>query len=141
MSAPLVVFPDIEAWLIDYLQAALDGFDAEYTRGVVVDIDTRKPRPARSVVIRRDGGPQLDRVRELARVAINVWADTDANATDLAQLVRALIVASPNGRPVLRATAPGPVAVPDESGQPLRYFVAELTVRGASVPSITYIPT
>lgn len=127
----VVLFPDVVAYLIGYLKAALDARTEPYCAGVVVDNVEPNPRPARSVVIDRIGGPRLDRTRELARVAVNVWAETDADVTDLMSMVRGLIAACPDGRPVCRAVEnAGPVDVPDK--QPHRYLVADLTVRGTA---------
>lgn len=129
---PLVLFPDVEAHLVSYLQAALNARPEPFTRGVVVDINTPNPRPARLVVIRNDGGPQLDVVRQTARVGFNVWAESDADATDLANMIRALAVDAPDGKPITKAVnQSGPTAIPDESGIPRRYVVVEFTVRGA----------
>jgi hypothetical protein len=128
----LVLFPDVEAWLVRYLQDALDDRPEPYCTGVVVGIDLDNPRPARAVQVRRDGGPRLDAVRELARLGINVWAGTDAEVTDLAGMVRALIAACPDGQPVVKSTEQsGPTPIPDESG-PRRYLVTELIVRGTA---------
>lgn len=130
----IVVFPDIEAWLIAYLDAALTDRTESYTDDVLVTNETDADDDAvRSVIIRRDGGPQLDRVRELARMSVRVFAANDADATDLANMVRALIAACPDGKPVSRAVEQsGPTPVPD-ARSPLRLLVVDLTVRASRV--------
>lgn len=127
---PVVIFPDIEQWLTTYLRAELAGHGHADVR-----VSTKYRQVPRSVQIRRDGGPRLDVIREAARIGISVRADdpTGGGVNALAQLVRALIGACPDGNPVLAVTAlPGPVAVDDPNGQPLRFFVAELIVRGST---------
>lgn len=131
MTAQLVVFPDIEAWLIAYLDAGLAARAEPYTDNVLVsnETDSDETQP-RAVIVRRDGGGRLDRVRELARMSVRVLAETDADATDLSNIVRALITACPDGRPVSRVREQsGPTPVPDATG-PLRLIVVDLTVRG-----------
>lgn len=127
---PVVVFPDVEAWAVGYLQAALATRPEVYAADVHVSTSVPKPRRDRMVVIRRDGGPRLDVVREAARLAVRVWAMTEKDAAGLTQLVRALLAASPGDGPARRYTeVAGPVSIADESGQPLRFFTAELIIR------------
>ena len=83
------------------------------------------------VIVRRDGGPRLDAVREAARIGVRVWALTDQDATDLARMTAALLWASPDGDPVCKVTQQlGPTPVADESLQPLIYMTFELITRG-----------
>jgi hypothetical protein len=128
-----VVWPDVEAAVITYLTTALAGRAESFTDGVDVVRTLPDPRPARCVTVRSDGGPSLGDVRGLARLGVNVWAQTDEDAADLANLTSALVTAMPNGQPVITATASLPYAIPDPSGQPLRYFTAELVVRGTGL--------
>jgi hypothetical protein len=82
------------------------------------------------VILRRDGGPRLDVVREVARLGIRVWASSDAEAADLTGLVRGLLAASVGEGPVRGfSEVSGPVSVPEPSGQSLRYFTVEVIVR------------
>lgn len=133
-GAPLILPPDTEAYLIGYLSAALAGRVEPYCQSVAVSRDRdESPIRARSVTVRDDGGPQIDATRWLRRVGVNVLATSEAEAKDLANMVTALIVACPDGRPCVKARqTSGPYAVPDASGQPLRYLTAELTVRGTA---------
>lgn len=132
----VVVAPDVEAWAVAYLSAALAARPEPYTGDVwvstamPVDPVTKKSyRKDRMVIVRDDGGPRLDVVREVARLGVQVWAKTDEDASDLARLVAALLWAAPDGKPVVKASTSGPWPVPDESGQPKRYLTAELVVR------------
>jgi hypothetical protein len=133
MSLPLLVAPDVEAYLTAYLRFSLSTAGLSYTSGVTVSISVPDPIPARLVVVRRDGGSRLDDVREAARLGIRVWASTDKDAHDLAAYVAGLVVASPDGQPVLRArllSGPSSIAEPNPQRR-LRYLTAEVIVRCA----------
>lgn len=118
----MTTFIDVELWATGYLRSHLPG----------VYVDARVPSTRRDemVIVRRDGGRYLDPAREVARLGVRVWAKSELRATELANAVRALLLNAPDGEPVLHVreqSAPVPVA--DESGQPLRFLVTELTVR------------
>lgn len=131
MPLPTVIFPDVELWATGYLRTALAGRSESYASGAYVSNSVPSPRRDRMAVVRRDGGPRLDATREAARLAVRVWAPTDKDATDLARLVAALLWAAPNGDPVLRVSQPmGVTPVADQSGQPLRYMIFEVVMRG-----------
>lgn len=140
MSAPLILMPDAVLWACTALRSALAGRSESYASNVYVgdklptDGSNRPIRKDRMVIVRRDGGPRLDTVREAARLGINVWATSDRDVNDLTRLVRALLWASPNGSPVVRVDdGSGPVTIPDESKQPCRYFSVDLIVRGSQI--------
>ncbi len=135
---PVVLFDDIELWATGKLRAALLARTEPYTDNVLVsnkipnDPVTGEPkRRDRMVIVRRDGGPRLDVVREVARLGINVWGETDQIATDLARMTAALLWSSPDGDPVSKVTQTlGPSSVPDESKQPRLYMTFELISKG-----------
>lgn len=132
MQPPVIVFPDVELWATAHLRSTLSGRPESFASNVYVSNSVPSTRRDRMVVVRRDGGPRLDTMREAARLGVRVWAKTEQDATDLARLVRALLWMAPDGAPVCRVTdLSGPSPVPDESGQPLRFFTVELIVRGA----------
>jgi len=127
---PVVVFPDVEAWCVQYLQAQLAARPEPYASGVVVATKIPNPRADRMVIVRRDGGPRMGVAHEIARLGVRVFGETDEVATDLTQLVRALLAASPGEGPIRRyVEISGPSYLIEESGQPVRYFTAELTSR------------
>lgn len=131
---PLVVFPDVEMWAIGWLRAALAARSEPYAAGVYVSNAVPSTRRDRMVTFRRDGGPRLDVVREVARLGVNVWGGTEQEAIDLARLVRALMWSAPDGQPVCKVIdLSGPSPIADESGQPRRFFTLELTMRGAEI--------
>jgi hypothetical protein len=57
------------------------------------------------VVVRDDGGQWLGDVRSVARLGVQVWAESQERATDLARLVVALLGGSEGDGPVRRARA------------------------------------
>ena len=134
MTTPLILFPDVELWLANYLRAVFVDRVEPYTTGVYVSNTVPSTRRPRMVVVRRDGGPRLDVIREVARVGVNVWAETEQDATDLARITAALIWASPDGNPVLRVRqTTGPTPITDVSGKPIRYMTYEITLRGTEI--------
>ncbi len=120
------LFPDVEATLVTFLRAALTARAEPYAADVHVSNALPNPRPARAVIVRRDGGRRLDNIREAARVGVNVWAATEKDANDLSRMVSAL----------LHSQAPVPVMhvdtisalspLSDESGQPRRFGTFEV---------------
>lgn len=134
---PAVIFPDTELWATTYLRAALAGRSEPYAAGVKVDIKVPTTRTDRMVIVRRDGGPRIGTVLEAARLGVRVFGKTEKEATDLANLARALLTNAVNDRGSIQVKAvseqAGPSVVIDESAQPLRYFTAELMVRGSAL--------
>jgi len=127
MTTP-IIFPDLELWATTYLRATL----ADYGYPDIF-VSNRRESQATAVWVRRDGGPQLDQVREAPRLGVNVFAPTEQVATDLARTVSALLVAAPDGAPVVRVVqSSGPSPVADASG-PRRFMSFEFTVRGADL--------
>lgn len=128
---PRIVFPDVELTLTGLLRELLEGRAEPYAADVYVGTTIPNPRRERMIIIRRDGGTSIEGLLEAAQVGINVWADTEQNVNDLTRLMRALLWAAPNGKPVCRVEdVSGSIAIADDSGQPLRYLTFEVTLRG-----------
>lgn len=127
-----ILFPDLEAWLIGYLRGALSGRSEEYASSVWVGNLLPRDHTGRAVLVRDDGGQHLGDVRGVARIGVNVWANSQAEVSDLANLTSALIGRCADGTPVVRATQTRPYSVTDDGGRPRMYFTAELIVRGTS---------
>lgn len=119
----MIVFPDTVEWLVGYLSAALPGHGYRSKVSQFYDGSV-------GVWLQRDGGPQLDQLREQPRIRVNVFRDDVSEIIDFAHMVSALIVACPTGEPVLSARqVSGPsLVVPSVKPQALMSF--ELTVRG-----------
>lgn len=131
MSLPVVIFDDMELWATGALRTLLNARPESYTDNVWVDNVVPNPRHDRMVIVRRDGGPRLDVVRESVNLAVNVWGETEQVATDLARLTAALLWSSPDGDPVVRVDQTlGPSPVPDSSEHPRRFMTFDLICRG-----------
>lgn len=133
MSAPVVIYPDIEALVVEHLTDELPN----YYDGIF-EIGSRKPSPmptGRGVIqIRRVGGIPETPVSDVARVDVLVWHDTDEQAHDLMAVVRALMYVlrghtNPNVYRVNEFLGPTRYADPD-SDQPRWLLTDEIAVRG-----------
>lgn len=127
---PLIVYPDVELWAVGKIRAGLAA------RGMTtVRVSTAYKGNAAEVVVRRDGGPQLDHVREAARLGVNVWRKGDPHdqeVNDLAALVSAILRDSADSTvPKVRQTS-GASPIPEAEGTRRRYLTFELTSRGAT---------
>jgi hypothetical protein len=135
-----ILYADIEAEFIGYMASALDARPEAYALDVAVrnrvpNESTTQPWPTsgRLVVVRDDGGPMTQDVRATARLGVRVWAPTEAECSDLANLVVALVRGWRS--PVVRRTEPSrPYSVTEESRRPAAYFTAELMIRGRALP-------
>jgi hypothetical protein len=113
----MVLFPDAAATVISHLADNL----AAPIHGRVPN-----PRPDTFVVVQRVGGPKRNIVTDEATLIAESWAETPADAHDLAQNVRELINDLPgqiiDGVPVYRVEeASGPGWLPDPESQQARY--------------------
>ena len=129
MTAPLVEFPNVVLDVTTYLRTALA---AHGYPGIRV-ADTYKGGGL-EVWVQRDGGPQLDVVRETARIRINVFAPgTSSQAVDdLARRVSTLMRVAADGDPILRVVqVTGPTSIADT--MPRRLLNFEVDVRGQGI--------
>lgn len=128
-----VVHPDAELWLCEYLRDRLANRDETYATNVYVGAKVPTQRRDRMVIVRRDGGQPVD-VFDVPRFGVRIFGDTERNATDLALLVRALLIDAPNeGAAAWSDVLSGPYVVDDLSSQPTRYLTAEAAIRGADL--------
>lgn len=104
---PVVVFPDIQRVVVDYLTDVLADRTEHYVFGVKVGTVVERPRTPVAVMVERVGGVRTLPSVDNPRVEIVVWHGTDEDAQLLAQLVRALLHAMPG----VVETATGPVTV------------------------------
>lgn len=124
-----VEFPNTVLWITSYLRDALaaNGYPSARVADTYRGDDVE-------VWVQRDGGPQLDQIRELARIRINVF-HAGANSgpvDDLARRVSTLMRAAPDGNPVLRVRQiAGPTSLADTL--PRRYLMFDVTVRGTNL--------
>ena len=138
MTMPAIVMPDVELLVTGYLRDALADRTESCCADVHVSTAVPNPRTERMVIVRRDGGRRLDAVRERAFVSMRIFGSTFGECVALANIVRALMQAVPDGKPVLTCEEQSaPSSVVDDSGQPMRYGLFDLTLRGAGLPPVT----
>lgn len=124
---------DVVSLAIDYLGAQVDG--------LALGTRVPSPRPARFVVLRRVGGTRSTLVTDAVLIAVECWASTPADASDLAEQCRDLLLALQgtvlDGVPIYKAAdVSSPGDLPDPlSDQPRYTFTVELTVRCTAVPT------
>lgn len=131
-SKPTVIFADVEAWAVGYLDAELTASAEPYADATV---SNRAPKrlPARMVTVRDDGGPRSS-VTKVASLAVNVWAQTEEDASDLMRLVVALLESATAEGPIVgHESTSGPSRVPEESGVPHWFASVDLVHRGTSL--------
>lgn len=132
MAEPVVLYGDARAETITALRAALAPRVEPYAAGVPVD----KAKPAGSapvvVVPSADVVGGVARVTQNATVRVQVWHCTDADAHDLAQLARALLLASTGGDHLQRFDPlAGPIVTVDpDTEQPLAWFTVRAVMAG-----------
>ena len=133
MTRPTVLFADTVAAVITALDAVLE-----------VDVRHRipNPRPDSLVVVSDTGGSYgRTRVSETVQISVDCWAQTVADAHDLAQLARhhieTLAGTVVDGIPVYRVDdVARPSYQPDTLTDTARYvFTQAVHVRGATVPA------
>lgn len=130
-----ILFPDVPAAVIGALNAQLPavGF-----AGVPVRSRVPSTRPARFVLIRRTGGPRVNIVTDAAQLTIEAWAASDADAHDLAQACRAILIGlegTVTGGVTLYGVNEfsGPAYLPDPESDQARYtWSASVNARGVA---------
>lgn len=134
MGAEVVVFPDPQLVVIQRLQAALGGRPEAYAADVFVGDEVPTQRRDKMVIVSLNGGPRLDLVRQVARIAVETWGRSRVEARDLARLVHALLPGVADTYPALHVNAQfGPYSLPDESRQAKTYQTCEVMLRGTAV--------
>lgn len=127
-----ILWPDVEAELLDYLAPAMAASSLAFADEVVVRDELPNPRPDYAVIVRNDGGPPAQTVFADLRAGFNIWAPSKADAVDLAAVVTALLNGMPEAgtTPFVNARASVGYPIPDDSEQPHYYLTADLRIRG-----------
>ncbi|MDF2578438.1 MAG: hypothetical protein K0S49_17 [Microbacterium sp.] len=117
-------FVDAEAMVLAFLTDALDG----------VPVHTTVPdaRPAKFVRMWRNGGAAVNRVVDRPQITVEAWSADSADAAELANHCRDLLLGSSAAMPLVRGVTEitGPYSAPDEATETPRYrFTVALTVR------------
>lgn len=132
MANDPIIFPDIEDLLVEFLGGELSRFGAPTS----VSVDVPISRPDEFVIVPRVGGIRQTIVTDAALIGFEIWAQRDARALRLGQLVRGLIHTLPgqmvSGNAFYRVNEVGGLMLfPDPDSQQARYvFTAEIHVRG-----------
>lgn len=132
MFQPVPALPiDADLWWTVYIRGALVDRPESYAQNVFVGRKIPNPRRDRMVIVRRDGG-NVTGLFDRPRVSFDVWAKSDSDAADLANLVVALAFDAPGTEGCVRVEhLSGPNEVADPSGQPRRLSLIEATHRVA----------
>jgi hypothetical protein len=140
-----VIFSDVELFLTGRIRARLaaivagpEGPYKALAAGVYVGATFPPTRRPKTVVVRDDGGATTGLSTQETSVGVTVLAGDDntqgQEATDLAKLVAAIVAGCAGvepGNPVAAVLSTnGPFRATEESGQPRRYFTANLAVTG-----------
>ncbi|MGW9617204.1 hypothetical protein ACWGUP_17795 [Streptomyces diastaticus] len=126
MAAPVVAWPDVTLLATQYLRDRLGG--------VQVGSRIPRPRPVEFVVLRRVGGPRRNPLVDDARLDVQVWAETDERAMEIASLARYQLGLMPQHVPAVRQFGEdaGSNLIPDApSDVPRVLLTVVLSVRGA----------
>lgn len=125
---------DADLWWIVYLRGQMVGRLESYASGVYFDRAVPTTRRDRMVIVRRDGGA-LSGLFDNPRMSLDVWAKTDQDATNLANLIVGLAMKAPlSGAGCTNVVhVGGPNSVPDPSGQPRRQALIEATHRAVII--------
>lgn len=133
-----VIFPDLEAALVTQTKQLFTGRTEPFVAGLWISnampkLPSGEPtRKDRMIIIRDDSGNQMDQVRDNARIGVQFWGKTREEASDLAQLGRALMNGMADGNPVAKIkNVLRPVFI--EDAQPMFYCTFELIVRGSNL--------
>lgn len=132
---PVAAAPiDADLWWIVYLRGSLVGRVESYAQDVYFDRRVPSTRRDRMLIVRRDGGASAG-VFDQPRIALDVWAKTEQDATNLANLVVALAKVAPLAGAGCTNVVhlSGPNSVADPSGQPRRLSLIEATHRATVV--------
>ena len=130
----VIPFPDATAVVVRFLARQFAATDAPVPVGTRVP----NPRPERFVLVRRVGGHRATLVTDAARLAVEAWDSSPANAADLAERCRSWLHAMAgtvqDDVPVyVVGDVGGPADLPDPlSDQPRYTFTVEVTVRGGT---------
>lgn len=137
MTMPAVIFPDVEKVLVAAIKSELSSRSESYAQNVVVATKKPapdvKPYPSRMVIIRGDGGPELDHVRKLERVGVSIFCNTYADASDLSRLLEALFRTMTGEQIKMVSVILSPVRLDEGSTQEARYMTLEVTTKATTL--------
>lgn len=131
-----VIFPDIESVLVSFFRNALTTLGGPLATGVVVATKKVAPdltQPAKQVVIKAAYNAERNYVTKVASVTIDVYADDEMIASELALLIEAMSRMSIGDEIKKAEVLLGPVRTSEETEQERRSLDIELIVSGSEV--------
>lgn len=143
MTRPAILYPDAVLIVVNYLQAELDLAPQSYAAGALVRTRESSPFPTMGAnpvpltTVRRVGGTDSI-VIDRPRIDLTTWHTDEQDCIDLANLIRAYMLALPgvrDGVTVYRtSTFSGPALIWDtERNLPRILQTFEVDVRGAAL--------
>ena len=133
--AEVIVMPDTEKVVCDFVRSALAARTETYTNDVYVGVEVPDDKRSRMVIVTRQAGRTASVVKDQPFVRFWIWANSHKEVTDLTNMVRALLPSMADGKPVLLVKEnSGPSPVPDASiSQHQRLMTYEIYLRGTAV--------
>lgn len=131
-----VLPPNVPLFLTGFVRGELGKRAESFCKDVFVSnkFAPASPPRARQVVIRNDGGADTSVITSEPSVGVTVLAGSEADADNLAAMVKAFIRDSPGsepGNPIAAvAQSFGPYEVPEESTSHRRYMTFTFSVVG-----------
>ena len=124
----MLIYPDIETDLISFFQTYLPDI-----RVGTKKLPPSEPQPSEQIVVTVTYAGDKDHTLRYASVTVEVFADTDIEASTLALQVEAYLrtATGPNIKKVEMLV--GPMRVAEQGPQELRSMAAELTIKGSDM--------
>jgi hypothetical protein len=132
----VIIYPDVLQAALTHLRAQFALRAEPYTDDVTTGSYLPSPRPDLPFVWgRRVGGFTTGRATDRARMDVHVYHEDEAQAHDLTQLTRGLLLAWPEidssvAKNVAEFSGPGPVVDPLWPEAFRFYFTVEIVLRG-----------
>lgn len=132
-----VLPPNVPLYLTGFVRRELGKRPEAFCKDVFVSNKFAPATPVRSrqVVIRDDGGPDTSVITSEPSVGVTVLAASEADADNLAGMVKAIIRDSPGiepGNPIAAVVQSfGPYEVPEESTSHRRYMTFTFSAVGS----------
>jgi len=132
-----VIFPDVEKVLVAAIAAELSSRSEPVAANVHVSTikpsPQKTPYPSKIITLRSDGGTHLDHVRRMERLGLSIFADTYAEASELARLVEAVVRTLTGNEIKLINVVSSPIRIDEKSDQEHRYMTLEIITKGSDL--------
>jgi hypothetical protein len=131
-----IIFPDVEAIVVAYLSEALEARTEAFTDDVFVStnkLQSNASEPDRQVIITGSYGRELDVIRKESTLTIDVFTKDYEEATNLSNMVAALINDCTGQYIKYVEVTLGPVRILEESTSEQRSISVDLVVKGENL--------